>query len=156
MLVVLGGVLVLLLPGDEPPPSPPPGPPIHRSGELTIYDDGPYDLDELNPVHRIELTEEVELVGASTEAERFFQAAEGVGMGRLPGPVEDTHRACLDLGLQPTFGLNSADFKVGIADIKVSDVFCVLTSEDRLSVLEVTNKVSDIDSSLTMRVTTYE
>src|SRR5262249_14959385 len=61
VLVVLGGVLVLLLPGDEPPPSPPPGPPVHRSGELTIYDDGPYDLDELNPVHRIELTEEVEL-----------------------------------------------------------------------------------------------
>jgi hypothetical protein len=45
---------------------------------------------------------------------------------------------------------------VNIGDINVGDVFCVRTSERRLSVAEVKNKVSANNSSLTLQVTTFE
>lgn len=150
VLAVLGVVLFLLLrDGDEPAPAPPPGPPVHKSGELIITDDGPFDLDELAPVPRGAPEAEVELFGAGIEAERFFQTAQGIDMGRLPGPAPDPRQACLDLGVGQAFGLN-------IAEINVGDVFCVHTSQGRLSVAEVRNKVSASNSSLTMRVTTFE
>jgi hypothetical protein len=153
VLVVLGVVVFLLLRDDEPPP-PPPGPPIHKSGQLVVTQDGPFDLDELTKAEVGEFSglapdADVQLFGAAIEAERFFQAAQGIDMGRLPGPVPDTRQACLDLGVGPTFGLN-------LAEIHVGDVFCVRTSAGRLSVAEVKSKVSASKSSLTMQVTTYE
>jgi hypothetical protein len=153
VLVVLGVVLFLVLRDDEPA-GPPPGPPVHKSGELVVTQDGPFDLDELAKAEIGEFSglapdADVQLFGAAIEPERFFQAANGIDMGRLPGPVPDTRQACLDLGLEPNFGLN-------LAEIHVGDVFCVRTSAGRLSVAEVKNKVSASKSSLTMQVTTYE
>ena len=152
-LITLVVVLILVLGGDDPPP-PPPGPPVHKAGELVVTDDGPFDLDELVPAKVGEFSglapeADVQLFGAGIEAERFFQAATGVDMARLPGPAADTRQACLDQTLSPQFGLN-------IGDINVGDVFCVRTSERRLSVAEVKNKVSANNSSLTLQVTTFE
>ena len=152
VLVVLGVVVFLLLRDDEPPaPLPgPPGPPVHKSGQPIITDDGAFDLDELIAVGAGAPEADVELFGGGTEAERFFQAYQGIEMMRVPGPVDDPRQACL----KP--GVGGQAFGLSIADINVGDVFCVRTGEGRLSVAEVENKVSANDPTLTLRVTTYE
>lgn len=145
VLAVIAVVLFFVLSDDDPPPGPP-GPPVHKAGELVVTDDGQFDLDELAASDRT--AADVQLFGAAIEPERFFQATGNATMARI-GPTADPKAACETALLDSIFGLN-------IADIETGDIFCVRTSENRLSVAEVKAKVSDLQSSLTLQVTTFE
>jgi hypothetical protein len=148
VLVVIATVLFFLLRDDEPPPEPePPGPPVHASGQLVVTDQGLFDLDELREGGRADA--DVQLFGAAIEAERFFTPAGDAVMARI-APTSDPQAACLVALQNPLIGgLNIADFDKG-------DIFCVRTNQGRLSVAEVTDKVSDLQSSVTLQATTFE
>jgi hypothetical protein len=155
-LIVTGVVLFLLLRDGAD------GPPVHRAGTLVVDDDRPFDLDELE---RVEfdaggLTEgaEVMLSGAAEDADRFFGRADLASCavtGRcatlaLINPTSDPMQAC-QRALQ-----QAPITQVAWLNFASGDIFCVRTDQGRLSVAEVTDKVSAVDSTVTLKVTTYE
>lgn len=146
-VVVIGVVLFIVLRDDNP--DPPPGPPVHASGELLVLDEGVFDLDELRASQRADA--DVQLFGASIEPERFFSPVNGIPMARLPVDSVDRRTAC-DTALQQQLLIGG----VNLGDMDEGDIFCFRTTEGRLSVAQLTNKVSADESTLTFQVTTFE
>ena len=160
-LIVIGIVLFLVLRDDEPDSAD--GPPVHKAGTLLVDDDRPFDLDELEKVDFDEtsgLTEgaEVMLSGAAQDADRFFgradlaicQATGSCATLALISPTSDPMPACQRaLQRAPITEVPWLNFERG-------DIFCVRTDQGRLSVAEVTDKVSSDESTVTLNVTTYE
>jgi hypothetical protein len=145
VLVVLAVVLFFLLRDDPPPP----GPAVHRSGELLVLDDGVFDLDELRASSRADA--DVQLFGAAIEPERFFSPSGNALMAQLQAPAADPKAAC-EAALQQNplpGGRNLGDFDKGA-------LFCFRTGVGRTAFAEVTDKVSDLESSVTLQVTTFQ
>ena len=159
-LIVIGIVLFFVL-HDEPDSAE--GPPVHKAGTLVVDDDRPFDLDELVKVEFGEFSglaegAEVMLSGAAEDADRFFGRADLAicqSTGRcatlaMIGPTSDRVPACQQaLRTEPVNEVPWLDFDQG-------DIFCVRTDQGRLSVAEVTDKVSSNESTVTLNVTTYE
>jgi len=159
-LILIGVVLFLLL-RDEPDSAQ--GPSVHKAGTLVVDDDRPFDLDELQKVDfdpSSGLTEgaEVMLSGAAEDADRFFgrsdlatcQATGRCATLALIGPTSDPMATCQGaLQRAPITEVPWLSFDTG-------DIFCVRTDQGRLSVAEVTDKVSSDESTVTLNVTTYE
>ncbi len=130
-------------PPVEPPPPPPPPPPVHAEGDLDIRQTFLVDLDE-----GLETKQGADIwFQAETATDRFITPRTDAVLASI-GVVEPSHAKCTEAELTAE--------RIPLQDLPAGTVVCVLTDEQRLSVVVVEEPPGPSPGILGISYTTFE